>query len=407
MDMWLDLRRIVYVLSDALDLVGVDDVGHGKRVAYMASRTAEALGLPEQAREDLLSAAMFHDCGVSTTREHRDLSGGLDWSGEDAHCRRGALLVATFRPLVHLEQVIRWHHTHADVLESMDLPVLVKILANLIYLADRVDVLVLTSGKDVLIARRDIHETVRENMGTRFRTDVGEAFLKASRHEEFWLTREPPALGRWLGRQAAMPYTQYLSLADLEALGAMFATIVDAKSPFTSQHSHRVAAIARVLAGAAGLSVDRTRKVGVAALLHDIGKLRVPDSVLDKPAPLDADERCSMIRHAFDTYEILSRIEGLEDISQWAAFHHECVQGGGYPFGHAADRLTVEARIIAVSDVLQALRQNRPYRGSMPLPEAVRVIDGMAGSGKLDADIVDLMHNNLDVCDAAAIGKPV
>ena len=76
MGLKVDLHQVVYVLSDALDLVGVDDVAHGKRVAYMAVRCAEALGLPRNARDDLLYAGLFHDCGVSSTREHHDLAAG-------------------------------------------------------------------------------------------------------------------------------------------------------------------------------------------------------------------------------------------------------------------------------------------------------------------------------------------
>ncbi len=402
MEMWLDLRRIVYVLSDALDLVGIDDVGHGKRVAFMAARAGEVMGFSGTAIEDLLAAGMFHDCGVSSTGEHRSLAGGLDWDGQEAHCVRGQALAVRFRPLAHLAPVIRWHHTHAQVLETMDLPVLVKVFANLIYLADRVDVMMALSGTDPLLARDGIFLTVKDNVGTRFRPDVVQAFLEAGSHEEFWLTLEPRTLSHWLNHQSAMPAPRYMSMSDLEALGGVFASIVDAKSPFTSEHSHAVAGVARLLSSLAGLSPDRSRKVGVAALLHDIGKLRVPDPVLDKPGPLDAPERATMIRHAFDTFNILNRIEGFQDIAQWAAFHHECVRGGGYPFGHSGDKLSVEARIIAVSDVFQALRQDRPYRASMSIEGALGLIDEMSLAGKLDPDVVGLLHSNIDACDHAA-----
>ncbi len=183
----------------------------------------------------------------------------------------------------------------------------------------------------------------------------------------------------------------------------MFATIVDAKSSFTASHSHRVAAVARVLAAAAGLDEDRARLVGVAALLHDIGKLRVPDAVLDKQGGLDVGERCTMVRHAFDTWQILSRIEGFEEISKWAAFHHECVDGCGHPFGIRGSELALESRIVAVADVFQALRQDRPYRGRMALEQTMSVIDGMVLTGKLDPGIVEILKDELDACDEAAV----
>ncbi len=398
----IDLRRIVYVLADALDLVGVDDEAHGKRVAFMAVRAAEVLGLAPADRDDLLLAGLLHDCGVSSTREHGNLAGGLDWVGEDAHCERGAALVAKFRPLAHLAPVIRRHHTHAVDLEPLDMAERDKLLANLVYAADRVDVLAVADAGDILLARDGICRVVRENLGTRFRHDVGGALLEAAEREEFWLTREPRALSSWIGRQFRVAQPQALSLDDLEALGSMFATIVDAKSPFTASHSHGVAAVARVLAESAGFDWDRARLVGVAALLHDIGKLRVPDAVLDKNGGLDIVERCSMVRHAFDTWQILSRIEGFEEIAKWAAFHHECIDGAGHPFGIRGFELSLESRVIAVADVFQALLQDRPYRAGMPIERAMTIIDGMVYNGKLDAGVVDLLHLDLARCVAAA-----
>ena len=138
MGLRLDLRQIVYVLSDALDLVGVDDVNHGKRVAYMARAIAETMGRPPADLDDLVHAGLFHDCGVSSTKEHHNLAGSLDWDGEEAHCRRGETLVAAFAPLASLAPVIRWHHTHAKVHPRIDAAPRDLLLANLVYLADRI-----------------------------------------------------------------------------------------------------------------------------------------------------------------------------------------------------------------------------------------------------------------------------
>lgn len=403
MGLRLDLRQVVYVLSDALDLVGVDDVAHGKRVAYMAVRIAETLGLPRPDLEALLHGGLFHDCGVSSTREHRSLSGSLDWDGEEDHCIRGARRAASFEPLAVLAPLIRWHHAHADRLDQQDLPDQVRLLANLIYLADRVDVLAATHvGGDILLVRQDIRSVVAENRRTRFRGDAVDAFLQVSAPEEFWLMMEPRALGPWLGRRARQPDARDLSLEDLRSLGAMFAAIVDAKSPFTAEHSLGVAALAGRLAAQAGTDPERRGSIEVAGLLHDIGKLRVPDRVLDKPADLDGPERVRITRHAFDTYQILSRIEGFEEIARWAAHHHEWVKGGGYPFGVGGADFSPEARIVAVADVFQALAQDRPYRQRMPLSRILETMDRMVASGKLDGDVVALVHRDPEDCLEAA-----
>ncbi len=405
MGMRLDLRQIVYVLSDALDLVGVDDVQHGKRVAYMARVIAAEMGLPAADLDDLVHAGLFHDCGVSSTKEHRNLAGSLDWDGEEAHCRRGESLVAAFAPLAPLAPVIRWHHAHVKDHPGLEASPRDLLLANLVYLADRIDVLVAQAGdRDVLLAREGIRQVIRENRGTRFDARAVDAFLEVSGHEAFWLTLEPRALGPFLGRLARQHADRDLSVEELHQLAVVFATIVDAKSPFTAQHSVRVAAVAQALADAAGIDGERRGLVGVAGLLHDLGKLRVPDAILDKPGALDGGERVRITRHAFDTWQILSRIDGFEEIACWAAYHHEWVKGGGYPFGIGGEGLSPEARILAVADVFQALRQERPYRGRMPVGRALEHIDAMVASRHLDGDVAGLLHRDLDACEAAATG---
>ncbi len=406
MDLPLDLRQIVLVLSDALDLVGVDDVAHGKRVACMAFRIGHATGMDAQTLDNIMYAGLFHDCGVSSTIEHRELTAGLDWKGEEAHCIRGEALMATFPPLANLAPVVRWHHTPANVHARIDAPVDILRMANLIYLADRVDYLLADArNQDPLLATGSIRTIVAENRGTRFLGDWVDSFLDESAHEAFWLTLEPQALGPWLGRWVWEGPRRTLSADNLLELARVFATIVDAKSPFTAQHSRRVALVAQALAKAAGLDQERQTMVGVAALLHDLGKLRVPDAILDKPGPLAVTERVQITRHAFDTWQILSRIQGFEDIAHWASHHHEWVRGGGYPFGLDGKNLAPEARIIAVADVFQALRQDRPYRPQMPLEQALSQIDRMVEMGKLDPDIVGLLHRDLAVYDAAATGN--
>jgi len=401
----LDLGQIMFVLSDALDLVGVDDVAHGKRVAYMAHRIGRAAGLEDDALDTVFHAGLFHDCGVSSTREHRDLAAGLDWGGEEAHCLRGETLVASFPPMVQLAPIIRWHHTHADRFPDLDAPRDALRLANLVYLADRVDALIAASrAPDVLLATGSIRTVIAENRGTRFLAEFVDAFLDQSSHEAFWLTLEPRALGPWLGSQLGRRKPVEMSDADLRSLAGVLATIVDAKSPFTAEHSHHVAAVARGLACHMGVPAERQAEVEVAALLHDLGKLRVPDVILEKPDILAGSERIRITRHAFDTWQILSRVRGLEEIARWASYHHEWVRGGGYPFGIGGDDLVPEARAVAVADVFQALRQDRPYRTRTDVHDALHVVDRMVGQGHLDGDIVGLLHEDLSWFEAAATG---
>jgi len=146
------------------------------------------------------------------------------------------------------------------------------------------------------------------------------------------------------------------------------------------------------------LSDDQCDKVEIAGLLHDLGKLHTPDKIPEKKGPLDDIERSIMDQHSYETYEILRHIKGLGEVALWSAYHHEGINGAGYPFHPSEKQLNTEARIIAVADVFQALVQDRPYRQGMPLEKIITILDDMVASGKLDKEIVELIKKNGSEC---------
>jgi putative nucleotidyltransferase with HDIG domain len=171
----------------------------------------------------------------------------------------------------------------------------------------------------------------------------------------------------------------------IDSLCEAFAGIVDAKSPFTFQHSIGVTEVAVGLAREMGLGSPKVTIIRRAALLHDIGKLGVSNAILDKPGKLTSGEWEIMKMHPVYTKKILAIITGFEEIAAVSAAHHERLDGSGYPDGMSAKELTLAARIIAVADVFQALTEKRAYRDSMP---ADLVLGMMATDvpAKLDAD---------------------
>jgi putative nucleotidyltransferase with HDIG domain len=154
-----------------------------------------------------------------------------------------------------------------------------------------------------------------------------------------------------------------LTATDINLICEAFSDVVDAKSSFTYRHSMGVTEAAVEIASGLGLSEDRARLVKRAALLHDLGKLRVPNSILDKPGKLDGQEWSVVQEHPRLTGEILSRIGNFGELASVAAGHHEKLDGSGYPHRLVASQLPIETRIIAVADVYGALTENRPYRG--------------------------------------------
>ncbi len=141
----------------------------------------------------------------------------------------------------------------------------------------------------------------------------------------------------------------------------------------------------------------------LAGLLHDIGKLRVPDELLEKRGHLTETEVITMRRHSFDTYSVLQNIRGLERVSLWASQHHERVDGTGYPYETKDSEISLEARIVAVSDVFQALAQQRPYRGPLEPQAILANLKQEVASGKLDGSVVSVVEANLQECWMAAV----
>ncbi len=407
METRLNLRQAIYALSDALDLVGIDDVYHGKRVGIMATECGRALGWNENRLCDLFDAGLLHDCGVSSTQVHRNLVTQLDWEHSQEHCIRGHALLQGFPPLAHLAQTVRYHHTHWDALIQLGLPEPAALQANLIYLADRADALASPYyGQDTLLLQRGkIHDTLRRHSGSLFAPQLVEAFLGASQSEAFWLNLEPRSIALYLADMAASGQSTQLDYATLKQLALLFSTIVDAKSAFTVEHSLGVARLARFLGEKSGLPAETCDKLEIAGLLHDVGKLGVADGILEKPAPLDGRERAAMMRHSFESYQLLRHIPGFEDIALWCAFHHETPDGKGYPFHRHSPALSQEARIVTLADIFQALAQKRPYRDALPPSDILLHLKEFAAAGQLEAALVTLAEQNLEACWQAATGK--
>jgi HD-GYP domain-containing protein (c-di-GMP phosphodiesterase class II) len=402
----LNLREVVYALSEALDLVGIDDRRHGKRVAYMAWRCGQRLGMVGRELDDLILEGMLHDVGVSSTTEHARLAAELEWEGAQVHCEVGHQLLTGSALLERHGPVIRYHHTPWDDLVGLDLPPRVKRHANLLFLVDRVDSLITQRKLDSpLQARRIVHEVVTCRADQLFSAELVDAFLAVSRNEAFWFELEEDYLPDRLRSWARRGHVEDIEHETLAGLASLFANCVDAKSAYTAEHSQGVSRLSRALAEWIGMSPEQCERIEIAGLLHDLGKLRVPDEVLDKPGPLNDDERAVMDRHIFDTGKVLEQITGFEDIARWARQHHERLDGSGYPYRTSRQHLSMPARILAVADIFQALAQERPYRSSWPPEKIVDNLRVKAADGELDRYIVDLVSTRASECWDLAIGR--
>ncbi|MCA9764338.1 MAG: PAS domain S-box protein [Gemmatimonadetes bacterium] len=166
---------------------------------------------------------------------------------------------------------------------------------------------------------------------------------------------------------------------------------LDYRDHETQGHSARVTAIAVALARAAGIEGDELRFIRWGALLHDIGKMGVPDHILRKPGPLTEEERDVIRTHPTIARDLLKPIRFLERALPIPVFHHERWDGSGYPHGLAGEDIPLAARLFAVVDVFDAMRTTRPYRVGWPEARVLEHLDELAGSG-LDPDLVALFR---------------
>ncbi len=398
----INLTQLVHMLSDMLDLVGVNDLHHSKRVAYMCLETGRIFGFDSKQMENLYQAALLHDCGVSTTSTHHHIIKEMDWPGAPEHCARGSTLLGIQPLFTQLAPIILLHHTHWQYLDPSFTDG-VSLTGNLIHLCDRADALMQQSAhKPWLSVRNSVRDVLVRYRGTWFNPELMEAFLSASHPESFWLRMQPQHLSQYMAeRELADPHPM-ISTGRLRYVAELAAEIVDTKSHYTARHSQGVARFSAHLAEKAGFETDVCWQIEIAGLLHDIGKMRVPDSILEKPAALSFSEKAVMLGHSFESYQILHHVKGFEDIARWGAYHHETLTGDGYPFHLTETDLDRPARIIAIADIFQAMTQERPYRPAKDPESIIKSLEHRVSLHKIDPDLVQLVKGDFDACWGAA-----
>ena len=157
------------------------------------------------------------------------------------------------------------------------------------------------------------------------------------------------------------------------------ANALEAKDEYTRGHSERVAGLAQRLALAAGLGIAEAKTIAEAGLLHDLGKIGVPEHILRKQGPLTDEEWIAMRRHPLTGAQIVAPLEFFADAALIVRHHHERHDGSGYPDGLKGDGIPVGARIVAIADVYDALTSERPYRRKLARAEAVQIMRDDAG----------------------------
>jgi HD-GYP domain-containing protein (c-di-GMP phosphodiesterase class II) len=381
-------------LSGALDLMSSEVVGHHKRVAYLAARLGQALGLSRVERTELFMAAILHDVGGFTLQSRL---AALSFEADGTlHAEMGYRLLRTNPLLDDAAIIVRHHHTPRSRFSSLSEPARELFLANVLNLADRVDVLSLRRPP---LSPGGIMRLLRPRAGQQFDPLAVEALEGLAAEPDFWapLAAAEPALA--LLNDPGFFEDRGLSQGHLLQASAAFSQIIDFRSRFTATHSRGVAETAVCLAEKAGMCEEDLVSMRLAGNLHDLGKLAVPSEIIDKPGPLTPDERAVMNRHPELGEAILSSVTGLKTVTAWASQHHERLDGQGYPYGLAGEVLSLGSRIMSLADVFTALREDRPYRAGVSNDETLDILGGLTSRGVLDPDLLALARYNLDELD--------
>lgn len=382
--MMISLRNILAVIQRTLDSIDDRMVGHGEQVAYIMYKL---LKVDNKYCEDeiirLTALAMFHDIGAYKVEERKKLI-EIDSNKPMAHAIYGALFIKYFSPLSDLAPVILGHHLYPRDIDKINEKNIPK-EALLVHLADYIAILQLNHKKvdkewimnspdeeilpehkelfDIACTRYNLLEKINDNS---YLEELHEIFEK-----------------RQLSREEIINYIRMLTYA------------IDFRSESTVIHTISVQEISLQISFLLNLDEEVAIKIKIASMLHDIGKISIPVEILEKPGKLTEEEFNNIKDHAIVGYRILSDL-GINDIRDIATLHHEKLDGSGYPFGLRGEDISLEARIVAIADVLSALAYKRSYKDELPKAEVLSILSNMALNNKIDSDICKLVIEKYD-----------
>lgn len=387
--------RFLDAMSAAMELATPTLVQHQRRVAFMVWRMGEVVGWPFEERETLFLAGLIHDLGALTPEE-RLFNHEMTMSPREIrrHCAFGARLLADSPVLGRLAPLIARHHTPYTAGETLS-------VHHLLHMAEIVEHH-LQPGHYVLAQRDAVLAALRRDAPALAGPEAWEVFVETSRPEAFWLDLASRDLLAFF--DVATPFGRRpLGDGDIWSLGDTFRRLIDFRSHFTATHSAGVLTAAGELASRCGFAAHETRWMRFAGAMHDAGKMAVPSAILEKNGPLDDAEMNVMRQHTFHTARILGHAGVERHVVEWAAFHHERLNGEGYPFRMEGESIGLGSRVMAVADIFTALAEDRPYRAGLPRGRVVEILRGMVEGGAVDGRVVSRLEADYDAVRTATM----
>lgn len=387
----ISLFDLLKCISNAADLISPHLDRHHQQVAYLSYHIARERNLPLEEQKDIFLAALVHDIGVISRKEILEVIEEEPLSIHN-HAIVSSKVLANFKPLENSVDIIRYHHVPWEYGKgTTNRNKKVPYGSHIIHLADRICIKI-ESETNILSQLPRILDYINENRENIFESDLVDSLINLSKLDYIWLDLISSCPIDKINMKVFDNVE--LELDDVIDLSFIFSRIIDFRSSFTAKHSACVAKIAAYLAELMCFSPYERKMMLIAGYLHDLGKLAVDKEVLEKPGRLNEDEFNEIRAHSYYTYQLLSGIPQFRVIREWAAFHHERVDGKGYPFHVAGEDLSLGSRILAVADIFCAITENRPYRQGMEDQQVLDVFDGMAAGGAIDSKIVEILKEN-------------
>ena len=432
----VSLSEVLGALSHALDLTEGQPMGHTMRSCLIGMRIADELGLSADERSALHYTLLLKDAGCSSNAARMAAVFGADDQAVkprmkivDWH-KRVRLAVVTLRTaglggtvFDHIRyfvaiarsgdftrEIIKTRcERGGDIARQLGFPEAtaqgirsldehwcglgypegisgerIPLLARIANIAQTVEMFHNEHGPDRAL------RVAQQRSGTWFDPALVRVVLSWRDDAKFWRALRSENVAAMVMDAEPADRTRVLDDSGIDAVAQAFADIVDAKSPYTSDHSRRVADVAVNIAAALGEPLEEQRRGFRAALLHDIGKLGVSSRILEKPAALTPAEIVAMQKHPMATLSILSRVRVFGDFAWTASLHHEKLDGSGYPWGLTGKHLDQAARILVVADMYDALISDRPYRPGMTHDGAMAILRSDARQRICDRSVATL-----------------
>jgi len=383
MSIQVSRNNLFLTFGESLDFIDSSVRFHHLEVAYIANELCSVLSLSHDQTQLIVMASLIHDIGVFTASERIRIS---DYDYEDVieHAEIGYEMLKDNPEFNTIALLIRYHHTHFS---NLPLSTPMVYFSNLIFIADRISVLLKANSYNP----KKITKIIKADSVHKYAQEFVEAFLKKSEDESFWAHLKNKDYHDKV-ETALLPDVIFNNVSEIINYSIVFIQSIDLRSMYTASHSVGVSKVAREIGQIVGYDRDNLDLLEISGYFHDIGKLAVSRNIFDKQSPLNSSEFTRIKSHAQYTYDILSKINGLESVATIASAHHEKIDGSGYPL-HRNDLSELEM-ILGIADMFTALTEKRPYRSTTDTAFAVSVLEKEAENGKIDPSLAQIVINH-------------